>query len=215
MDAQQPPKDSEQIEQMRVLVERLVQELQRAKSPPAPSPKPPPVPEPRVLKWLKTMMPTFIAIFGFGGQITFTVIPTITKDDDVPSAWGAAEVRAFLSLAWMFFTLGFGLSCAMALIPAWGDDDQAAMARLDPKRYERIVNSLCAVLHLFAALAFLFVSLVVAAYTPAVGWINVGVAGLGVLIAVVVYVIDTWLTKRPLVFIHVSTHEKLGMFSLF
>lgn len=177
MDSQHTTTDAERA---RALVQELQRQLQSL---------PPPQPEPRALKWLRGLIPTFIAIFGFGGQITFTVIPTITKDEDIPSHWGAAEVRTFLSLAWMFFTLGFVLSCAMALAPVYGGD--AFVENINLKRYEKIVGSLCAVLQLFAALAFLFLSLVVVAYTPAVGWIVVGTACLGVLVAISTYIIDT------------------------
>ena len=152
----------------------------------------PPKPEPRAVKWLTGLMPTFIAIFGLGSQITFTVIPTITKDEDVPSDWGAAKVRTFLSLAWMFFTLGFGLSCAMALTPVYFRGDDLAKI-LSSKRHEKIVNLLCAVLQLFAALAFLFLGFVVVAYTPAVGWIVAGTGCLCVLLAVATYFFDSWL----------------------
>lgn len=177
--------DNQHAEQTRTLIE-LIHELQRQVQP-----RPAPQPEPRVLKWLKSLMPTFLAIFGFGGQITFTVIPTITKDEDVPSDWGAAEVRTFLSLAWMFFTLGFGLACAMALTPAYGGDDLAK--NINSKRYEKVVSLLCAMLQLFAALAFFFLSLVVVAYTPVVGWFVFGISCLGVLVAIGAFVIDTWL----------------------
>ncbi len=182
------PHASTDVEQTRALL-ALIQELQQRSQPQLPLP---PKPVPRAVKWLTGLMPTFIAIFGLGSQITFTVIPTITNDDAVPSGWGAAEVRTFLSLAWMFFTLGFGLSCAMALTPAYyGGDDLGE--RLGSKRHEKIVNSLCALLQLFAALAFLFLALVVVAYTPAVGWVVVGTGCLCVLVALVTYVIDTWL----------------------
>lgn len=179
MENQPTPTDAEQT---RALVQ-LIQDFQRQAQPQSP--------EPRALKWLKGLMPTFIAIFGFGGQITFTVIPTLTKDEDVPSDWSAATVRTFLSLAWMFFTLGFGLSCAMALTPVYVGEELAS--RINSKRYEKLVGSLCAVLQLFAALAFLFLSLVVVAYTPVVGWINAGAACLSVVVAVGTYVIDMWL----------------------
>jgi len=169
-----------------MLIDLLVQEVQQ-RSHSAASPGK----EPRAVIWLKGLMPTFIAIFGFGGQITFTVIPTIIRDDDVPSAWGAAEVRTFLSLAWMFFTLGFGLSCAAALTYAYGGD--TFTERLDSGFYEKIVSSVCALLQLFAALAFFFLSLVVAAYTPAVGWLVFGISCLGILLAVGVFILDTWL----------------------
>jgi len=170
----------------RALINELIQELKRQQSLPPPEPKP----EPTALKWLKGLMPTFIAIFGFGGQITFTVIPTITKDDDVPSDWGAAKVRTFLSLAWMFFTLGFGLSCVMALAPVYGGDTFAR--RLESECYARVVGLLGAVLQLFAALAFIFLSLVVVAYTPAVGWVVVGTGCFAVLVAVITYIIDVY-----------------------
>jgi len=186
MDEPHAPKASTDAEQMSRLVEILVKELRQQ-----PRPAPSPDPEIRAVKWVKGLMPTFIGIFGFGGQITFTVIPTIVKDEDVPSDWGADKVRLFLSLAWMFFTLGLGLSCAMALTQVYGGD--AFTERLDAGRYEIIVNSLCAVLQLSAALAFLFLSLVVVAYTPAVGWFVFGTACLCVVLAVGTFIFDTWL----------------------
>jgi hypothetical protein len=194
--AQQVPVVSEGAteQQMSILVDRLITELQKhgTPSPNKPLKVQPAAHEPRVLKWLSGLMPTFIAVFGFGGQITFTVIPTIVKDEDVPSdMWGPAQVRTFLSLAWMFFTLGLGLSAAMALLPVYGGED--FRANIESGRYDKLVNSLCAVLQLFAALAFLFISLVVVAYTPVVGWIVLGISCLAVMGTVFTFIVDTWL----------------------
>lgn len=104
MDDRHTPAHAEQRRALAELIEELRREFRSRAAPTKPD-------EPRVLRWLEALMPTFMAIFGLGGQITFTVIPTITRDEDVPPDWGAAEARTFLSLACMFFTLGFGLSC--------------------------------------------------------------------------------------------------------
>jgi len=189
MDETLGPRVLTDAEQRRLLIDLLIHELQQ-RDQHEPGPQADPV-EPRAVKWVKGMMPTFIALFGFGGQITFTVIPTITHDDDVPSAWGAGTVRTFLSLAWMFFTLGFGLSCAVALTYAYGGD--AYTDRLRSGSVVKMINAFCAVLQLFTALAFFFLALVVEAYTPVVGWLIIAISSLAIVISIGVFVIDTWL----------------------
>ena len=68
-----------------------------------------------------------------------------------------------------------------------------AFARaLKLRRYEMVVDSLCTVLQLFAALAF-FLALVMVTYTPVVGWIVLEPACHVVILAVSVYFVDTWL----------------------
>jgi MFS family permease len=162
------------------LVDRLIARLPQQDS------------DPRAMKWLKGLMPTFIILFGFGGQITFTVIPTITKDEDIPSHWSAGEVRTFLCLAWFFFTIGLGVSSAVALTQVYASD--LFIRRFQPgSNYEAFIEVLCALLQLALALAFLFLSLVVVAYTPAVGWVSFGVSSFCVVISIFSLIIDMFL----------------------
>lgn len=168
------PQTTTDIEQ---LADHLLKRLQRPET------------EPLAVARLKGVVPTFILLFGFGGQITFTVIPTITKDEDIPSDWSACEVRIFLSLAWLFFMLGLGLSSAIALVQVYGGESFARRLGKGGGS-ETFVNVLCALLQILIALAFLFLSLVVVAYTPAIGWVNAGVSCLCVAMAVGALILD-------------------------
>jgi len=148
--------------------------------------------EPRAVKWLNGLMPTFVTLFALGSQITFAVIPTIINDEDIPSQWGAEKVRAFVSIAWLFFTLGLGLSCAIALSQVYAPEYVASKLR-EGGTYEKLVNGLCGALQVCVAVAFLFLSLVVVAYTPAVGWLIVLVSSISILVAVGTLIIDLFL----------------------
>jgi len=164
------------------LVERLLERL----------PQPVVDTEPRVMRWLSGVTPTFVALFGFGGQITFTIIPTITDNAGVPFYWTPGEVRTFLALAWLFFSLGLGLSCSIVFSHIHCKDSFKEKLRPGDK-FESSINVLTELLELLAAAAFFFLSLVVIGYSPVVGWVALAICSWAVLGGVYAVVVATFL----------------------
>ncbi|KAH7119453.1 hypothetical protein B0J13DRAFT_194836 [Dactylonectria estremocensis] len=129
-------------------------------------------------KWLKEFLPTFIILFGLSSLIIFTAMPTVVKDD---------KIRTFLSLAWLFFMAGFALCCMISSQAC----SRGIRRRLQHYHCENIVvEVICGLLQIATALAFLFLSLVVVAYTAPAGWIAFGVSCFCVMAVLVCLVID-------------------------
>jgi hypothetical protein len=150
-------------------------------------------PIPVGLTWLEGFVPTFITLCTFGGSITFTVIPTIEDGKPIPHYFSSTEVRTFLSLAWLFFVFALGLAGGAAVVltfrheaikNALREEDKAAPWAL------LTVSAFGLLLQIFTILAFLFLSLVVVAYTPVVGWIVFRFSCAFMVIAIVVWVAD-------------------------
>jgi hypothetical protein len=144
---------------MKDLIERLVERL------------PPPGYETSLSRQVKEFVPTFMVLFGLGGQIIFTVITTISINRD------AARARTLLSVAWLFFAVAFEVSCVVLLL----SQIHGKRGRTQRHGSDSIVIALWAFLQIDVAVAFLFLSLVIVAYTPAVGWVAFGLSCLWVL----------------------------------
>lgn len=119
-------------------------------------------------------MPTFIILFSLSSQILFTVIPAAVKDDTIPLNFGVGKIRIFLPLAWLFFVIGFGLSCVLAMSQAYSRG--RVVARLRQHSCGNLFLVILTLLLITAILSFLFLSLTVVSYTAFVGWIAFGVS---------------------------------------
>ena len=149
-------------------------------------------PTPAGLIWLDGFLPIFITICSFGGSITFTVIPTVANGTPIPHRFDAAEVRTFLSLAWLFFVLALVFAMAGSLKVTYRRKSFEKIAEKPHTTAEfsqKLLVSLFGLyLQIFTGLAFIFLSLVVVAYTPVVGWIAFAFASIFLLYSIVIWI---------------------------
>ena len=138
--------------------------------------------DPAAITWLDKLLPAVIQLSIFGGSITFTVVV-----GQYPSPLRfAQEIGTFLALAWLFFVLALGVASAAEMALTFNRDNvvkrvkgeklvlgggywKEIMVRLTCWLIVRFPLSLA--LQTLVLLAFLFLSLAVAAYHLVVGWI--------------------------------------------
>ncbi|KAL2349628.1 hypothetical protein BJ546DRAFT_1018937 [Cryomyces antarcticus] len=162
--------------------------------------------------WLDKLLPTVIELSIFGGSITFTVVVgTQAKDDQ--------RLVTYLALAWLFFTLALGLASAAMMALSFNrrevvrcfqrnqaNESERGLIVIDwpPNQWQRrllkftcfmfVGFSLSLVLQLLVMLAFLFLSLVVVAYSPAVGWVALGFTSSFIFVLTLSWIIHVCLT---------------------
>ena len=146
------------------------------------------------LSWLEGFVPTFITLCSFGGSITFTVIPTIEDGKPIPHRFSSVEVRTFLLLAWLFFILALAFAGIAAVVLTFRREGIKNALEAENQAGEKpwpllTVSVFGLLLQIFTILAFLFLSLVVVAYTPIVGWIGFGFSLAIMVIAIVVWAV--------------------------
>ena len=135
---------------------------------------------------VEAIIPQFLALCSFGGAITFAIIPTIGDNTSIPYRFSPTEVRTFLSLAWLFFVFAMGFAGGGYVVVTFRH--QAIKGPLESMKIPPWV--LFAIAACCYCSAFIFLSLVVVAYTPAVGWVSLGFSCAFVVIAVIVLVMD-------------------------
>jgi MFS family permease len=141
---------------------------------------------------VEAIIPQFLAICSFGGAITFAIIPTIGDETPIPHHFGPAEVRTFLSLAWLFFVFAMGFVGGGYVVITFRH--QVIKGPLESMKLPPWVLFAIGVFCL--CFAFIFLSLVVVAYTLAVGWVSFGFTCVFVAIAIGVLIMDTIKYRR-------------------
>ncbi|QDS73239.1 hypothetical protein FKW77_004013 [Venturia effusa] len=157
-------------------------------------------PEPAELIWIESFFPAVIVLASFGGSITFSVIPSQLENSH-NTRIGNQEVRNFLALAWLFFALALGTASTGQLVLTFHRENIEKRFQgqgISTERWARqAVWLICSfpislVLQLLVLAAFLFLALVIAAYSPAVGWTAVGFASAGIVGAVPVWFFQSY-----------------------
>lgn len=157
--------------------------------------------DPAGLIWLDTLLPTVVGLSTFGGSITFTIIPA---QNAIPTnRFDEGTVRTFVSLAWLFFILAFGCASTAQMVLALHRETIKA-GFMDQRRktggWDWVVIGLFCwfpmslFLQLLILTAFLFLSLVVVAFVPVVGWIAVCMTSLFFAGSVIVWAL--WVTTH-------------------
>lgn len=134
--------------------------------------------EPASLNLVGDLLPTFIILFGLGSVVSFSAILTMSKNDQQHNS------IKFASLAWLFFTVGFGLTYTAIIHQVY----RSVMTDRQSRRISfcNATLLLWVLLQVNAVLAYLFIALVVVGYTESVGWTAVGMtsfAGLALISA--------------------------------
>ncbi|KIW15688.1 hypothetical protein PV08_05738 [Exophiala spinifera] len=154
--------------------------------------------DPPGLRWLETLIPGVYFISGFGSLITFTSTVGIFGS---PKHY-YSEIQVFIALSWLFFTLSLALATLTSMALTFQRDHVrdafsrgykgwrgGAGSRTAGERsvvFGIVVLGSGMWLMLLVCLAFVFLSLSVAAYCLAVGWISFVVC-LGMMICTVLF----------------------------
>lgn len=136
-----------------------------------------------VVTFFNGLFQTIIAISTLGTSVTFSFILTSNTELSSPSAYFAQErVATFLAISWLLFllALAFGSlgSTLLTFFRAhwerdW-DGEHGQRSQLEVQLYAVLVSGLLGGLIIGA---FIFMCLVVVAYSPVVGWIALAFTG--------------------------------------
>ncbi|KIV80988.1 hypothetical protein PV11_08443 [Exophiala sideris] len=154
--------------------------------------------DPAGLRWLETLIPGVYFVSTFGSLITFTSTVGIFG---TPRHY-YAEIQVFIALSWLFFTLSLALATlsSMALTfqrhhvrdafergyKSWRGGAGTRTAGERGVVFGIVVLGCGMWLMLLVCLAFVFLSLSVASYCLAVGWISV-VVSVGMMVVTVLF----------------------------
>ncbi|KIX05893.1 uncharacterized protein Z518_03866 [Rhinocladiella mackenziei CBS 650.93] len=157
--------------------------------------------DPPGLRWLETLIPGIYFASTFGSLITFTSTVGIYGS---PRRY-YSEIQVFISLAWLFFTLSLALATvtSMALTfqrhhvkdafergyKSWRGGAGNRTAGERSVVFGIVVLGCGMWLMVLVCLAFVFLSLSVAAYCLAVGWIAFVVSAAMMVLSVVFWVV--------------------------
>jgi hypothetical protein len=131
-------------------------------------------------KTLQEYLSILISLSIFGASTFSSLISQIAE----PTKFSVPTVRMFLGISWLLFclTLIFAFNSEVLLGP-----DVVARPTVMGRRFEQdskprtraaiVFSSLC---HFSAIWGFLFMALVVMAYTERVGWVALGITALGI-----------------------------------
>jgi hypothetical protein len=131
----------------------------------------------RVIKSFEGFLSFTVGISIFGASI-FTVIVSEIADPTGLSAnarFGLKTVRAFLAISWLLFVLALGIGGFSMSVLAYARENTSATGS-DVERireWEPLGLLASSIIQALIIGAFLFLSLVVVAYTGAVGWVAV------------------------------------------
>lgn len=148
---------------------------------------------------------TILGIATLGASITFSYVISNNTQAPVSHMFGVAEVQLFLSISWLLFLLALAsASLGSTLLTFFKDHWKADWDGHNGKKSQSSVQVYATItsglLGALVVAAFVFLCLVVIAYSPAVGWIALGftiVFGLVILISVVYQAPWPWRDNSP------------------
>lgn len=159
-----------------------------------------------VVTFFNGLFQTIIAISTLGTSVTFSFILTSNTELSSPTAYfDQTSVATFLAISWLLFllALAFGSlgSTLLTFFRAhwerdW-DGEHGKHSQLEVQLYAVLVSGLLGGLIIGA---FIFMCLVVVAYSPVVGWIAVSFVGwfaLVIIFAVVWQIPWPWRDNKP------------------
>jgi hypothetical protein len=117
-----------------------------------------------------------IGISIFGASIFTVIISEIANPGDLSEAprFTRETVRTFLGISWLLFVLALGVvALSMSLLAYQQEHKNTGINGPWRYRWERLGLLASALIQLLVIAAFLFLSLVLVAYTEVVGWVAV------------------------------------------
>lgn len=122
-----------------------------------------------------------LSISTLGASLTFNyILNGSLRTPPAGSAFTKTHLQTFVALAWLFFVLALASAAAFqTLLKFYGEVLKAAWDRggRGRKGAQWVGMAVSALLYGLVITAFTFLSLIVTAFTPAVGWTAVGFTG--------------------------------------
>mgnify|MGYP004503243875 CR=1 FL=1 len=123
---------------------------------------------------------SFVLSLSIFGASTFAIIVSeIANPSEVsPNARFTREtVRSFLGIAWLLFIVALGIvAVSMSLLAYKREHPTAGFEGFWEQRWDRLGLVASSLIQVSVIAAFLFLSLVLVAYTEAVGWVAVALS---------------------------------------
>ena len=148
--------------------------------------------------WFKGLFATIIAVSSLGASITFSYVIGNINTPVAGNHFGVADVQFFLGLSWLLFLLALAsASLGSTLLnffqEHWKLDWDGHNGKKSQRSVQLYATFAFALLGALVIAAFVFLCLVVTAYTPVIGWMALGFTGLfGLVIALGVCMQAPW-----------------------
>lgn len=158
-----------------------------------------------VSAWFNGLFTTVIGISSLGASITFNYVISNVNSPAEGACFGQAEVQLFLGISWLLFLLALAsASLASSILTFfkehWKKDWNGECGTKNQKDVQIYAAFATAVLGSLVTAAFIFLCLVVTAYSPVVGWIALGFTvtfGLICAVGVMFQVPWPWQNNQP------------------
>jgi hypothetical protein len=132
---------------------------------------------------------SFVLSLSIFGASTFAIVVSeIANPSEVsPDARFTREtVRSFLGIAWLLFIVALGIvAVSMSLLAYKREHPTAGFESTRKQKWERLGLVASSLIQVSVITAFLFLSLVLVAYTEAVGWVAVALSSIAAAFAIV------------------------------
>jgi hypothetical protein len=139
--------------------------------------------EVRVLESLQSFLPLIISISVFGASTFASLVSQLSEPE---YKFSLDSVRLFMAIAWILFIVALGVAMFGVVVvkpKTRGRAVQSGELRVMVE-VARAVKLLCQML---VIVAFMFLSLVVVAYSSPVGWVAVALTGFGLWATIVMW----------------------------
>jgi hypothetical protein len=126
-----------------------------------------------VVKSFEGFLSFVIGLSIFGASTFAVIVSEIANPSDLAEnpRFTRETVRTLLGIAWLLFILALGVvALAMSLLAFQREHTKASFDGLWSRTWERLGLLASSLIQLLVIVAFLFLTLVLVAYTEAVGW---------------------------------------------
>lgn len=159
-----------------------------------------------VTTFFNGLFQTIIAISTLGTSVTFSFILTTSTQLSMPSAYfSETQVAGFLAISWLLFLLALAFASLGSTLLTFfrahwerdWDGEHGRHSQLEVQLYAVLVSGLLGGLIIGA---FIFMCLVVVAYSPVVGWVALSFTGwfaLVIICAVLWQIPWPWRDNKP------------------
>lgn len=132
----------------------------------------------KVAAWLNSLFTVIVALGTFGTSVTFSYVVSGIRAPVVHARFSTVEFEVFISLSWLLFLLALAFATLFSTLLAFYNE-QAIADWQNPDRAKRLLiqwtaTITTAILYGLVIAAFIFLSLVITAYSPTVGWVACG-----------------------------------------
>lgn len=158
-----------------------------------------------VSAWFSGLFTTVIGVSTLGASITFNYVISNSNIPAKDSYFNRNEIQLFLGISWLLFLLSLASACLASTILTffkdhWKKDWNGEHGKTSQRDVQLYATFATALLTGLVTSAFVFLCLVVTAYSPVIGWVALGftaVFGLVCVIGVMYQVPWPWQNNQP------------------